>query len=455
MGKFEPTEPYITLSHCWGRHTEDIPKLRRDNFESLTCGIEPNTLPATFQDAVVVARRTGIRFIWIDCLCIFQDSTEDWVIESARMESIYGNAYFNIGATASDNPLGGLFQSRRDELIWPQPFMLDFGDGSSRECVASTISELAFDFSATPLGRRAWVVQERLLARRMIHLGADQLRWECCEDNACEQYPESVPSFLLLRSKNTITLPQNREKSKVRNSFVARFNKQSPSRHELLYLWSNMVEIYTHGRLSHEEGKFIAVQGLAKHFANSGLGTYHAGLWAVSLDRQLMWRPNTKDGASVRAALQRKIAPSWSWASIDGPVYMNRDVRHMRRLFKILDVQITPEDPKNPMGRVEDGFLRARGYVYRILYKHVSSHLRPLDFGSLHLNGREISVSVYLDNQCLNESPDARAVFILPLGSSITGDYIEGLVIERTHHSANESHILPLQFKRIGWFSAL
>ncbi|KAF7941607.1 uncharacterized protein EAE97_006444 [Botrytis byssoidea] len=98
---------YTTLSHCWG--SNHIIQTTSSTIKILYGGIRKADLPATFQDAISVVRALGLRFIWIDSLCIVQDSLDDWKHESVLMASIYSNCYVNIAATgAADSSKGCL-----------------------------------------------------------------------------------------------------------------------------------------------------------------------------------------------------------------------------------------------------------------------------------------------------------------------------------------------------------
>ena len=68
----------------------------RDNTRILV-----QSLPQAFQDAIVIALKLGIRYIWIDCLCIIQDSSKDFQAEASQMHKVYGNSYCNISATGA------------------------------------------------------------------------------------------------------------------------------------------------------------------------------------------------------------------------------------------------------------------------------------------------------------------------------------------------------------------
>ena len=105
---------YISLSHCWG--SKPVISLSQTNIESLKRGISISDLPKTFQDAVIVGGWFQCQYLWIDSLCIIQDSVEDWRRESAEMRHVYKNARRNIEATgAPDSSVGLLFD--RDPSI--------------------------------------------------------------------------------------------------------------------------------------------------------------------------------------------------------------------------------------------------------------------------------------------------------------------------------------------------
>lgn len=63
---------YVTLSHCWGGSRKTT--LTTSSLATFQAGIHLSTLPKTFQDAVILTRSLGVRYLWIDALCIIQDS---------------------------------------------------------------------------------------------------------------------------------------------------------------------------------------------------------------------------------------------------------------------------------------------------------------------------------------------------------------------------------------------
>jgi len=115
-----PTSSYLTLSHCWGQL--NFLKLTSNTLPQLLVGIRILTLPKTFQDAVQMAIFLGIEYIWIDSLCILQDSAEDWRVQSSQMGDVYSNGILNIAATASADGNGGLTIPRDPALNFPCEF---------------------------------------------------------------------------------------------------------------------------------------------------------------------------------------------------------------------------------------------------------------------------------------------------------------------------------------------
>jgi hypothetical protein len=123
-----PSQPYATLSHCWG--DEPITKLLQQNLETLTRTVPLEMLPKTFKDAVKLVQHLGIRYIWIDALCIIQDSEKDWRQESLLMNKVYRYSTLNIAASDSGESNGGCFFSR-DPNIRPDIGFVEVGDEAS------------------------------------------------------------------------------------------------------------------------------------------------------------------------------------------------------------------------------------------------------------------------------------------------------------------------------------
>ncbi|KAK0662368.1 hypothetical protein DIS24_g2091 [Lasiodiplodia hormozganensis] len=186
---------YITLSHCWGQWgAEELPVLTTRNVdERREAGASLADLPQTFREAVEVAGGWfGVRWLWIDSLCILQDSPADWAREAAAMASTYRRALLNLSADRAADARGGLFaaERRREDV---QVLRLRAGDHRAWWCVA--FDTFACHWAArAPSFDRAWIHRERQIARRVLHFTEAEVMWECCA-KADESPSTPSPSF--------------------------------------------------------------------------------------------------------------------------------------------------------------------------------------------------------------------------------------------------------------------
>ena len=168
---------YVTSSHRWG-HPEP-PKLTRTFFEKPKSGVAKSTLPRTFRDAACIAITVGVKYPWIDSLCIFQDSEEDWKCESRRMAGIYAGALFNTSATSSANCQEGCMQLRALPGLVP---VLSHPRRNPRAFFKLRHANvLPVDIASSTLSTGGWVQQERELTPATLHCTSKQLHWRCSE----------------------------------------------------------------------------------------------------------------------------------------------------------------------------------------------------------------------------------------------------------------------------------
>lgn len=275
--KDPPETAYMTVSHCWG--TVEVLKLSRSNFEYLEAGFKLTELPRSFREAIQITRELGIRYLWIDALCIVQDSPEDWRCEAGLMGKVYENSYCNIAILDAFDSEQGCF-SHRDPLLVPRiTVQTDWNNAlnGSYDLYPQDFWESHVDRS--PLSRRAWVVQERILAPRTLYYGEKQILWECLELDACETYPEGVPKIYSRKWKRVDLDPQNFRKNLA----------QKPELRQVMYAyWHTIVGIYSRCSLTRAKDKLVAISGLAKRVQSCLSDAYLAGLWKESLPSELL-----------------------------------------------------------------------------------------------------------------------------------------------------------------------
>ncbi|RSL66577.1 hypothetical protein CEP54_003737 [Fusarium duplospermum] len=147
-------------------------------------------LPKCFQEAITAARRLGGQYLWIDSLCIIQDSPHDWAIESEQMHRVYSNGICNLAASNQSISNRGLFCNRDPTM--GSPFTVDsfWSDGTRAEKYVLNPNFAHLFTSYGPLYRRAWVVQEQQLSPRTIHMTPFPV-WECREAILTEHFPST------------------------------------------------------------------------------------------------------------------------------------------------------------------------------------------------------------------------------------------------------------------------
>lgn len=313
----QPGRGYITLSHRWG--DDNFVKLTKDNLAELENGFPIAELRKTFQDSLIVAQRMNIPYVWIDSLCIIQsgDNNEDsdWKQEAKSMAEVYSNSFCNLSADWGDET-NGLFFERTPifqapcaiQLRWKSPnnfneFPTPPPDGDLGYIVRR--GDWVEDMRESPLNHRGWVMQERLLAPRVLHFSPEQVSWECGELLSWEKAPWH----------SSDQAPHNFRLDWIGYGIIEgtmrRVNFNHPSKDAK---WPRLVSEYTKCDLTKHSDRLVAFAGIAKRQAPVK-GQYVAGLWARSLPGALLWRAWRTNRS--RAHTEDYYAPNFSWAAAD------------------------------------------------------------------------------------------------------------------------------------------
>lgn len=282
--------PYATLSHCWG--SKHYVLLTKENLASFYTGIPMASLSRIVIDAISIARKMGFRYLWIDTLCIVQDDPEDWEREASRMSQVYGSAALNIAASSAKDGSEGCFYE--DLGISRCRVDVDVGGISCRHEIVSKDFAYAH-LEQSPLLRRGWVLQERLLSQRMIHFTRLEMFWECHQGYASETFPCGIPESLM-----EISFPKTPLEE---------------------YMWPLIVRNYSRCKFTYAKDKLVALSGVARHiqdYSDSQPRGILKGMFSESMEQQLCWL--VSPGLEPQGRYHSSVAPTWSWASINGPI---------------------------------------------------------------------------------------------------------------------------------------
>jgi len=423
---------YVTLSHVWGKDKARITSLTEENQPKYQLGISLASLPPTFQDAIHFARRLDrkIRYIWIDSLCIMQKQRADWLSESAQMYQIYRNAYCNISATAatdSDDSDKGLYRSRERRQLWEDYITLNIegipGQAPAPEKhIQCKIGNLLFweqSVDEASVNKRGWVLQERLLAPRVLHFCQDQIAWECRERVVAES---SIGGYPIFRPGAGDIEPVRGLMSLVPHQDGKALQEANVKESDPYKCWQRVVERYSKTKLSEPGDKLIALSGIANTISRQIGDTYVAGMWKKHLASQLLWRvdPVYENGKfkylSERSEDYR--APTFSWAAVEAERGIKYgDFIDQPLLIEVKDVEVKVEveatlQTKDEFGVVTEGCLTLSGLLKKIQMDDLKRDDVPRYHW--HLTNNSARVSIY-KNVCL-DSPKSDSDIFGPLG---------------------------------------
>ncbi|KAK3388652.1 heterokaryon incompatibility protein-domain-containing protein, partial [Sordaria brevicollis] len=355
---------YLTLSHSWSITMRgNSLKLTTRNIQQLQERIPLESLPRTFQDAMDMTRRLGYQYIWIDSLCIIQDSKEDWEREAITMSDVYGNSTCTIAALGT-NAQDCCYGSRNPLSFLP----CRISTPSSSIPVYAVDARLSWDFdyvsdkSHSALFHRGWIMQERLLSSRVIYTGQHQLYWECCQHKTNEFFSFAFGLGPTMRQSPKLTfhalcdsryLPMNRPglADPLNNSLDCDML-------ELYSLWASLLESYTQMQLSRQTDRLIALTGIARAVQNNRGWAYAAGIWQEFWPLDLLWHKKFEvdplEGPKETKYLTQSglNAPSWSWATTNEPKDFFGNFRRDGMWYETAwwPLKATPKWPPLPKG---------------------------------------------------------------------------------------------------------
>jgi len=286
-------------------------------------------MPQTYKDAIHVTHALGLRYLWIDALCIIQECPKDWAKENQNMGNIYKNSHITIAPIAIKSCWDGSLQ-HRDEFVngrlrqmaqirssvksYPVPSSIFYlverlGDAISLDSIQK-------DDDPGLWSRRGWTFQEYQLSPRILGFGQHYLYFDCRDGQQTE------------RGQRGISLETGRAIFKIKGSdahpSLGYVNEYSE--------WYEIIgNLYSSRNFTKQSDRLPALTRFAKEWENminngGKSDRYVAGLWKKDIPRGLLWRSQSKRSRPLDYA-----SPSWSWASIIGEVCWPWDMDEVRQ----------------------------------------------------------------------------------------------------------------------------
>jgi hypothetical protein len=336
---------YAALSYCWGVNQQVI--TTKSSIADFRKRIIESSLPKTIQDAIKITRGLQIQYLWVDALCIIQDSEEDKTAEINEMGRIYKNASITIAALDAATAFQGFLKEVQplDGAIMP------FSLPNKQECSIKLVPVTHLPYPGTHsdhnihlLDTRGWALQEFLLSPRLLLFSQTEVLWQCQQVHVDPVLPSSrqyhpddikrLPSsvFGLHTSDNT-------------------FNTQE----ERAAIWISFMRNYSRRRLTLNEDRWYAMAGIINDLSKVWQDSCLAGHWKSCLAGSLAWYSLPIDPpVLLTASVPAYTAPTWSWMSPWCPV---NAYSLPFPVAKVISCMVTLSDSKTAFGPLQAGTL--------------------------------------------------------------------------------------------------
>lgn len=429
-----PLALYATLSYCWGgdQHSKTT-KERLDQYEQ---EILFDTLPKTIQDAAIVTLGIGLKYLWVDAICIVQDDADDKQEQISKMHLVYRGAYFTIAAASAPSSYGGFLQPRERYRPTRVPARTD--DNVFTEVLLSP--EYGGLVTSDHLFLRGWTFQETHLSTRIAVYSPREMVF-CCLEGVRSDGGSATQIGTRTSAFSGAIDPGNQVFGSLKH----------PSG------WASIIEQYSRRNLTEETDKLPGIAALAEEYSQTKPVTdYFAGMWREDFLLQCLWTvsPFRARRPSVYTA------PSWSWASVIGSIGNPRTSLaisgKMEVTCTLLDVQTTLAS-SHQFGAVTGGHMKVRARVRALAWWKLDTdrlgHIRY---------GRAVPLTAFESSDSPAEDPQIRCNVDIP-GEWPANEFIPMVGMEVCTVRANTDRIRAFglllgrvgghTYRRVGWMT--
>ncbi|KAL7937009.1 heterokaryon incompatibility domain-containing protein [Trichoderma chlorosporum] len=354
---------YIALSHCWGGRIESV--LTTKTYSDYQTALPISEIAANFTDSFRIARELGIQYIWIDSLCIVQDSKEDWKIESSKMGAVYRNATLTVSAFVSAKSTVGILNNK--EMPFPEApksanlrIYRDTSNTKEVEVDWKSQDEESFVrlMYKCALSLRGWTLQEYILSPRNLLYGARQIYWRC---PSMMISADDTPEGLQFPERNFQNVSQV-----IYTDILAASSENKVDTRAVLEEYYGLAELYSARQLTYGSDKLAAFSGIAQMIYPSIGGQYFAGLWTADFKHGLLWFSDV----SFCRHVETHGVPSWSWMVTDAPILYSVVALILQTTpfdVKVLQYHGISHDAVDQFGQVKSASVDVEGLIIPLI----------------------------------------------------------------------------------------
>jgi len=303
LTKSEGTENYVALSYVWGNAPvlkttiENLPSLQQPG--ALAHAVTNLQIPLTIAHTISLAQKLGMRYLWVDSLCIVQDDPVTRKHQIENMGSIFANGSLTIIATEgehSNHGISGIRDLSQPRQSTQQIFALPNG---IRVCHVPTVHSEDAKWDT-----RGWTYQEDFFSSRKLIFGRARVTWKCRKAEFREDFEVDRPS---------IPLPQ-------RLTSLENFIDYGwPD----LFSYAITCQLFNTRVFTYARDANLAFAGLCSVLCAKYDGGFLHGLPEMFFDVAMLWQPGNElerrsSSVSSTTTLPESLLPSWSWMGWHG-----------------------------------------------------------------------------------------------------------------------------------------
>jgi hypothetical protein len=294
LTKLPKDSRYVALSYTWGKKSvasfKTLNKNIKQRMELWGLNETHDVLPRTIKDAIRLVTDIGERYLWIDALCIIQDSDRSWALNSRVMDVVYGNAYFTICAADGIDSNAGLraLSGPNKPKGWQNIAFY------SPEVRLKFVRPAEYYVQASRWNTRGWAFQERLLSPRNLIFANGRMFFQCrCTARSVDIITEDESAGWSIEFSESPTM-------------MLQKLPQQP-----LLVYKQALQLYMKRELRFGKDILAAFTGIGNLICRALGGSLVYGLPSSHFDWALLWE--FKDAATRRPQSIHEQFPSWSW----------------------------------------------------------------------------------------------------------------------------------------------
>jgi len=301
LTRSEGNESYVALSYVWG----DVPTLKT-TLETLHLLQQPQALalasaqiPLTIAHTIYLVRKLGLRYLWVDSLCIVQDDqmTRDHQIEN--MGSIFANGSLTIIAAEGEHANHGISGIRDISQPRQSPQQIFALPDGIRVCHVPTVH-----VGKTKWDTRGWTYQEDFFSPRKLVFGGARVEWKCRNAEFREDFAVDRPTIPVPKGMATL-------ENFIENGWPDLFSYAIACQH------------FNKRYFTYAKDANLALAGLCSVLCAKYDGGFLHGLPEMFFDVALLWQPlkglkRRSSSVPSAATLPESLLPSWSWMGWHG-----------------------------------------------------------------------------------------------------------------------------------------